>query len=364
MHLVGGFLGSGKTTAIVQACKLLAARGLRAGVVTNDQGKFLVDTAFVRLQDFPAVEVGGGCFCCNYGDLETQLQTLMANAAPDVIFAESVGSCADLVATVVKPLLALRHSPVPPASFSVFADARLLSLHLRGMELPFSDDVVYIFEQQLEEAGLLVVNKLDLIPVEKQPEILARVRERYPGKPVLGLCALEAESIQNWLERLDSSEGLLPEETLSIDYQRYGRGEQQLSWLDQQLTLRLPEEGRLTSLAAALLGGLDEAVRAEGIAIGHLKFVVADDAGNSGKVSFTSLPSAGWEDQIPALTGRRLTLDMNMRVEMPAEDLNRLVNQTLQRVARQFLAEVEGQDPAVFHPGLPRPTHRITGAGK
>jgi hypothetical protein len=42
-----------------------AERRKRVGVITNDQGKYLVDTAFVRTSDIPAVEVFGGCFFGN-----------------------------------------------------------------------------------------------------------------------------------------------------------------------------------------------------------------------------------------------------------------------------------------------------------
>ncbi|MBZ0290182.1 MAG: cobalamin biosynthesis protein P47K, partial [Anaerolineae bacterium] len=97
VHVVGGFLGSGKTTAIIGAAKHLVAQGKRVGIITNDQGRYLVDTAFFRLADMPTVEVSGGCFCCNYGDLMMQIDTLTQQAQPDVIFAESVGSCADIV---------------------------------------------------------------------------------------------------------------------------------------------------------------------------------------------------------------------------------------------------------------------------
>ena len=48
VHLVGGFLGSGKTTAIRSACELLRQRGEAASVITNDQGTLLVDTAFLQ----------------------------------------------------------------------------------------------------------------------------------------------------------------------------------------------------------------------------------------------------------------------------------------------------------------------------
>ena len=46
IHLVGGFLGSGKTTAIIAAARQLISRGQTVGIITNDQGKFLVDTVF------------------------------------------------------------------------------------------------------------------------------------------------------------------------------------------------------------------------------------------------------------------------------------------------------------------------------
>ena len=45
---VGGFLGSGKTTALGAVAKLLIRRGKRVGIVTNDQSGNLTDTLVVR----------------------------------------------------------------------------------------------------------------------------------------------------------------------------------------------------------------------------------------------------------------------------------------------------------------------------
>jgi len=42
IHLLSGFLGSGKTTAIQSACRILQERGIKAAVITNDQGIRLV----------------------------------------------------------------------------------------------------------------------------------------------------------------------------------------------------------------------------------------------------------------------------------------------------------------------------------
>src|SRR5262249_61287111 len=61
---VGGFLGAGKTPALVAAARELIKRGLRVGIITNDQGGLLVDTEVMRDLGLPAEEITGGCFCC------------------------------------------------------------------------------------------------------------------------------------------------------------------------------------------------------------------------------------------------------------------------------------------------------------
>jgi G3E family GTPase len=102
--LVGGFLGSGKTTLILAAARELKKRGLRSAMIWNDQGTDLVDTRYAALSGMQSGEVTGGCFCCRLTQLVDAIDDLRAHA-PDVIFAEPVGSCTDLSATVLRPLL-------------------------------------------------------------------------------------------------------------------------------------------------------------------------------------------------------------------------------------------------------------------
>jgi G3E family GTPase len=116
---------------MLKAAQILLERGQRVGLVTNDQGRTLVDTALARgqlaeggwrravdhppragsnqlpAQMLPVTEVAGGCFCCRFPDLLEALRELERVAQPDVILAEPVGSCTDLMATVLRPLLAL-----------------------------------------------------------------------------------------------------------------------------------------------------------------------------------------------------------------------------------------------------------------
>ena len=312
LHIVGGFLGSGKTTSIALASRALLARGQRVGIVTNDQGKYLVDTAFFRALNLPAVEVTGGCFCCNYDDLDARLAELQASARPDVIFAESVGSCADVVATVVRPLLELS---VRPASYSVFADSRLLLQRLRGLPLPFSDDVVYVFDSQIEEAGLLVINKADLLPADALAELQTLAAARYPDKTLCVQSARAEAGVSVWLRLLDTDEPV-GAALADLDYARYGAGEAELGWLDLRLTVALPDaDGAafVQAFAGALAASLDHA----GIAVGHFKLAAQTDT-DAAKVSLTTVHDPTWLSELPALRGPHLDLVVNLRAQAAA----------------------------------------------
>lgn len=361
LHLVAGFLGSGKTTAIVNACKQYLQQGLRVGVVTNDQGKYLVDTAFFQLDQIPTVEVGGGCFCCNYTDLESQLEKLEHEIHPDMIFAESVGSCADLVATVIKPLLTLRTRPLQPSSFSVFADARLLRLRLLDEPLPFSEDVLYIFDQQIAEAALLVINKIDLLAADQRTTLKTLAQERYPQKTILLQNSLSATDIAAWITALEASQPLRsPEslESLDIDYQRYGNGETRLAWLDGEIQLRAAT-GDQNTAARQILKAIVEEIQSNGAPIGHLKFILEGANGQGGKVSITALPDREWLTHLPQVQGETLRLMINARVEIESDQLKLLVEEALQKVLSDSGAVILQKRLEAFHPGMPQPTYRL-----
>ncbi len=353
LHLVGGFLGSGKTTAIIHAAKYLMDHGVRVGVITNDQGKYLVDTAFFRLSAIPAVEVSGGCFCCNYDDLDTSLSQIIQATQPDVIFAESVGSCADIVATVVRPLLQLSQSDLKPTSFSVFTDARLLRRRLSHQEMPFSEDVVYIFDKQIEEAGLLVINKIDLLSDLAVEEIRVLLKERYAGKAYLMQSSLTTEGVHPWLDLIQAGHLTLPKTTLDIDYLKYGAGEAQLAWLDEEVLLRFPT-GQGQQMLRQMIHRLTSILATQEAAIGHLKFILTAK-GISEKISFPTLEEPGWQEKIPPLEGNEAVLLVNARVEMAADDLRHLLRQVLEESGLTYQIREE----RAFHPKQPKPTHRF-----
>ena len=98
--MIGGFLGAGKTTLIQRFAAHINKCDQKVGLITNDQGAGLVDSAIGRSNRFPVEEISGGCFCCRFNSLIDAAVSLTEDTRPDVFLAEPVGSCTDLVATV------------------------------------------------------------------------------------------------------------------------------------------------------------------------------------------------------------------------------------------------------------------------
>jgi Ni2+-binding GTPase involved in maturation of urease and hydrogenase len=356
LHIIGGFLGSGKTTAIINASNLLMQQGKVVGVVTNDQGNYLVDTNFIASKNIPTTEVTNGCFCCNFNSLSDQLEVLDRTIYPDYIFAESVGSCTDLVATVLKPLQIFKKELISGLTFSVFVDSRLLLDHLRGTKLPFSDAVSYIFSKQIEEADLLIVNKIDLLPFSYL-EILQDLMDAHLERKIV-ICqnSLNGEHIQNWLNILNSWP-MRRRDSLDIDYQKYGKGEAELAWLDEGISIHT-DDNSAWDCAIHLIEMIVNEIKQRAIAVGHLKFMVKGENFNH-KISFTTLIDEEWLENLPGLSAGNVQIMVNARIETSPEVARSIVKKGVASISVPGNIIVESHEQA-FQPGFPNPTYRIT----
>lgn len=360
IHVVGGFLGAGKTTAVIGAAKRLKAEGKRVGVVTNDQGRYLVDTAFARAEDIPSVEVTGGCFCCRYDDFEAVLKRFAKETGPDVIFAESVGSCADVVVTVVEPLKEAIGSIIAGtdshADFSVFADSRLLLNRLKGVPLPFSEEVSYVFDRQLEEAGLLVVNKVDLLDGASRARLEDLVAKKYPRARALFLSGREESGCGLWLSAMENRGSPSGGFALAdIDYGKYAAGELRLAWLDGALRANIPPSA--PTAVAAVFRSIVRAARETGAGIGHIKVMAEGSDGNHAPIGWKASATALEEDApegIPNMRGP-VRLTINARMEMDAGKLDFLVSNAVSQVLDETGAAWRWERKDAFHPGEPKP---------
>lgn len=355
LFLIGGFLGSGKTTAIQQACSHLISENVKVAVVTNDQGNQLVDTGFIKSAGIPVEEVSNGCFCCNYNQLTAAIQSLSQTQIPQIIFAESVGSCTDLVATIAKPLVTFH--PEFDVVISVFADAVLLHQLISGNASFLSDDIRYIYKKQLEEADIIILNKVDLLTGEELISVERLIEKEYPDKIVLRQNSLDQKAIQHWLSVLNAFKLAGQRRSLQIDYDIYAQGEAALAWLDEELVI---ETGKETAwnVASSLINQIEHSIRTKSYPIGHLKFLL-DDGKTQRKISYTTVSKDANLNVDDKMTADKISLLINARVEVNPEQLNEIVGAAIEDVAKKEGCEIEIVKSSFFRPGYPRPTHRI-----
>ena len=373
--MIGGFLGAGKTTAVAALARRLEARGVRTGLITNDQSVGLVDTTLLRSKGFQVEEIAGGCFCCRFDSLTEAAERLTRDTRPEVFVAEPVGSCTDLVATVSYPLRRIYGDRFTIAPLSVMVDplraARILGLR-EGRS--FSDKVVYVYRKQLEEANLIVINKCDRIDEPLRDRLVAVFEEEFPQATVLCCSAQQGDGLDRWFDLIDAREH--PEDaTMDIDYREYAAGEALLGWLNCTVRVHVgAEAGEPGEEAAGTVDGNRLLVRlaeqigrrlaSDGIEIAHLKMTL-DSPDGGGNLSVVSLVGSDQEVDLRESLLDRVSggsLIVNLRAEADPERLERVTTEELAAAERPGLA-LELEHSEHFRPAEPVPTHRITLGG-
>lgn len=322
--MVGGFLGSGKTSLILAAARLLEKRGVRTAVILNDQAGALVDTQLAQVHGLAAEQVTGGCFCCRFHDLGACAERLLA-AAPKVIFAEPVGSCTDVAATVLQPLRRFYGERLHVAPFTVLRDP--------GLAIA-DEDIEYLYTKQLEEADLVRTTKADV----------------YPGAE---LSVRTGQGIREWLQEVLAGTTTGGSKLLDIDYARYARAEAALGWLNLESTLEsVPCSPAM--VAGPLLDGVVGLMNEAGVRIAHCKLIASAATGYV-KAALTG------NDQEPAVEGdltaspaTRHEVLLNLRALGEPEELRRVVEEAMAAIPGTWMRT----SIDCFRPAAPAPTYR------
>lgn len=359
--MIGGFLGAGKTTAIARLARTYIEQGLNVGLVTNDQAYQLVDTQSLRAQGFTVGEVPGACFCCKFNDLVETVAGLSKDQRPDVIITEPVGSCTDLVATVIEPLRHLHGDQYEVGPLVVLCKPEHGKKILGGnSQTGFSPKAAYIFLKQLEEADVVVINKVDKLSSEEVEELIAAVRKRFPKKTVLVASGKEGQGFEQIVAALQSArpEGQLP---LDIDYDIYAEGEAELGWLNCSAEVRATDTRlpfSLDDIVVELVQSLAVALEQANFEPAHLKVLGQTDSSTSiaNLVSSDDRAELSLAAEIETVAADLL---VNARVGGDPNQLASIVQEQFKQLAARHDLSIQIEGMQHFRPGRPEPTHRM-----
>jgi len=287
------------------------------------------------------------------------MQALKLEAAPDIILAEPVGSCTDLVATVIQPLRQLHGASVSVAPYAVILKPHQGRKILRGEAgTGFSPKAAYILEKQLEEADVILINRADELSADEIQELHDLLKARCPQTPRLVISAKTGQGFGELREFLELP-GEFGRRVVEIDYDIYAEGEAELGWLNATLTLHSEKAFSLDDVLVDVIDGLRNAFQEEQLEAAHLKAIGLWEGffGVANLVSTTLTAELSLPSNCQAKTA---DLVVNARVACDPEVLKRLVLTVVQQVAdERGIVATEGQTQA-FRPGRPEPTHRLT----
>ena len=176
--LIGGYLGSGKTTLVNHL--LRHADGKRLAIMVNEFGDLPIDEELIEAQSDRLVSLSGGCVCCSYGsDLIGAMNDLASlQPAPDnVVFEASGVAIPGSIAGTVSLM-----SNFSVDGIVVMADAE--TVRQRADDRYMGDTI----RRQLTDADIIILNKSDLV----SQHLLAFTREwlqqTRPGVAILETC--------------------------------------------------------------------------------------------------------------------------------------------------------------------------------
>jgi len=201
IHIVTGFLGSGKTTLMNRLLKELPA-GSKPALIINDFGDVPLDGELIKEKNYAIKELSSGCVCCTLiGPLEESITALVKDQKPDLLIMETTG-VAD-----------------PNSLLKIFATNKIAELIHVGNVYCVIDSNTFlkyeanlpIFSAQVKSSNIIIINKTDL----PSKELLEKTRQKlsyYSAVDSIIITAKYGEySIKN----------LLTERPLNLNFPKY-----------------------------------------------------------------------------------------------------------------------------------------------
>lgn len=173
--VISGFLGAGKTTLLK---KILSWESdlSETVVIVNEFGDVGIDGSLLKNDGSDVVELTGGCICCTLkADLNLTLKKVWRQFNPRRIFIETTGVADPFMITDVFD------DPELHDKMKVFKVITVLDVELWEVRGCFGT----VFSNQLQQADLILLNKIDVADENKISQFLKEIHEAVPNSQVV-----------------------------------------------------------------------------------------------------------------------------------------------------------------------------------
>ena len=184
VYIISGFLGSGKTTVLLNMIKECERNQKRPGIILNELGEVNVESDLFKNQQVK--ELLNGCICCTIQDdlketLHQFTEEIQRNNI-DVLFIEGTG--------VANPQ-EIEEALMSPEFLDHFELNSIISLvdasHYLEYQSYFSStaEVRKLLKEQISSATMVLLNKIDLVKEKSLTKIEQKIKENVKsGVPI------------------------------------------------------------------------------------------------------------------------------------------------------------------------------------
>ena len=169
IDIISGFLGAGKTTFIKRLIGE-AISGEKVVLIENEFGEIGIDGGFLKDAGIEIREMNSGCICCSLvGDFGKSLSEVLTKYAPDRVIIEPSGVCK--LSDVMKAVRDVASEiEVELNSAVTVADAGKVRMYMKN----FGE----FFNNQIENAGTIVLSRTDIADPKKVQKAVEMIREK------------------------------------------------------------------------------------------------------------------------------------------------------------------------------------------
>ncbi|WP_094227675.1 GTP-binding protein [Methanolobus psychrotolerans] len=339
--VVGGFLGSGKTSTIIRLGKEFSETGKKVAVIVNEIGEVGIDGDVISKYGLDMTELTSGCICCSLKvNMKITLTILKRDYNPDIVLIEPTGIAFPQIIKNEISLMDLKDTTIQPL-VTLIDGSRFKQLMKEAKNFAM---------RQIIDAEILGINKIDLIDEIRIPIIETSVQQLNPKAKVVLLSASKDDDHWHNFVKLAMDEEIsakkevrelktTSKDTLVID-ERTGEplveslDSIEASGISSYATEYLLNEGIKTELARVVANEIMESIKSKVIElspefVGHIKLFIESDS-NTIKTNLTAFDQDITMEVIDSLTKETPRLKiLSAASSIDREKLVQIVNETI-----------------------------------
>jgi G3E family GTPase len=320
--IIGGFLGSGKTTTLMNLSKHLTEQGHKIAIIVNEVGEIGVDGETMSVGGLVTKELTSGCICCTLlTSMGETLEALMEDYNPDIVIIEPTGIAFPF--QIKEGIEELNIEGLTFAPVVSLVDASRMTMELK--QIP-----VFIVNQ-IKESEIVCINKIDLVDPETVTLVSNNMLQLNPDTILVEFSAKNADAKFNTFIDLLTGESKAvhkSEHLNSIEMSGVG------SYAGEYL---LKADGltsdKITTMLVHLLTDLKEELKQlNPDFIGHIKMTFKFSGGLI-KANLTSVHGDPYVEILEEVEEDEQHLKfLSAITKVSKEDLKRIVNGSIQKI--------------------------------